>query len=175
MLHIHHVGPQTTNQPTVSACAGFSHWLIIVVCLPVQKVLKHRRVKHFGYEFRYDNNNVDKDKPLPGGVCVLSVPMTIIILYGVCVWNILSGSLAINWCLWSCSQVFPRCVSLCWRGVWGTDTQKSCQTSWLWTSTSLDKVSVISSSSCSTLLDHTGAACSAVRRQRTMKVESMLL
>jgi hypothetical protein len=96
MLHIHHVGPQTTNQPTVSACAGFSHWLIIVVCLPVQKVLKHRRVKHFGYEFRYDNNNVDKDKPLPGGMCVLSVSMTIIILYGVCVWNIFSGSLAIN-------------------------------------------------------------------------------
>ncbi|KAF2973688.1 hypothetical protein EK904_004530, partial [Melospiza melodia maxima] len=33
-----------------------------------QKTLKHRRVKHFGYEFRYDNNNVDKDKPLPGGI-----------------------------------------------------------------------------------------------------------
>ncbi|NXN93948.1 ALKB8 protein, partial [Rhinopomastus cyanomelas] len=34
----------------------------------VQKTLKHRRVKHFGYEFCYDNNNVDKDKPLPGGL-----------------------------------------------------------------------------------------------------------
>uniref|UniRef100_A0A8D2J5K9 tRNA (carboxymethyluridine(34)-5-O)-methyltransferase n=1 Tax=Varanus komodoensis TaxID=61221 RepID=A0A8D2J5K9_VARKO len=33
-----------------------------------QKSLKHRRVKHFGYEFRYDNNNVDRDKPLPGGI-----------------------------------------------------------------------------------------------------------
>ncbi|XP_031408024.1 alkylated DNA repair protein alkB homolog 8-like [Meleagris gallopavo] len=33
-----------------------------------QKTLKHRRVKHFGYEFRYDNNDVDKDKPLPGGL-----------------------------------------------------------------------------------------------------------
>ncbi|XP_015685470.1 alkylated DNA repair protein alkB homolog 8 [Protobothrops mucrosquamatus] len=33
-----------------------------------QKSLKHRRVKHFGYEFRYDNNNVDRDKPLPGGL-----------------------------------------------------------------------------------------------------------
>ncbi|XP_062052944.1 alkylated DNA repair protein alkB homolog 8 isoform X2 [Lepus europaeus] len=33
-----------------------------------QKCLKHRRVKHFGYEFRYDNNNVDKDRPLPGGL-----------------------------------------------------------------------------------------------------------
>uniref|UniRef100_A0A1B6E4R5 tRNA (carboxymethyluridine(34)-5-O)-methyltransferase n=1 Tax=Clastoptera arizonana TaxID=38151 RepID=A0A1B6E4R5_9HEMI len=28
------------------------------------KVMKHRKVKHYGYEFRYDNNNVDKDKPL---------------------------------------------------------------------------------------------------------------
>lgn len=26
--------------------------------------MKHRQVKHFGYEFRYDNNNVDKDSPL---------------------------------------------------------------------------------------------------------------
>uniref|UniRef100_F7GQ66 tRNA (carboxymethyluridine(34)-5-O)-methyltransferase ALKBH8 n=1 Tax=Macaca mulatta TaxID=9544 RepID=F7GQ66_MACMU len=33
-----------------------------------QKSLKHRRVKHFGYEFHYENNNVDKDKPLPGGI-----------------------------------------------------------------------------------------------------------
>ncbi|XP_051011823.1 alkylated DNA repair protein alkB homolog 8 [Acomys russatus] len=32
-----------------------------------QKSLKHRRVKHFGYEFHYENNTVDKDKPLPGG------------------------------------------------------------------------------------------------------------
>lgn len=33
-----------------------------------QKSLKHRRVKHFGYEFQYENNNVNKDKPLPGGL-----------------------------------------------------------------------------------------------------------
>ncbi|KAH0501681.1 Alkylated DNA repair protein alkB-like protein 8 [Microtus ochrogaster] len=33
-----------------------------------QKSLKHRRVKHFGYEFNYENNSVDKDKPLPGGL-----------------------------------------------------------------------------------------------------------
>ncbi|XP_071402708.1 tRNA (carboxymethyluridine(34)-5-O)-methyltransferase alkbh8-like, partial [Centroberyx affinis] len=33
-----------------------------------QKALKHRRVKHYGYEFRYDNNNVDKDKPLSAGL-----------------------------------------------------------------------------------------------------------
>lgn len=35
--------------------------------LTAQKTLKHRRVKHFGYEFCYDNNGVDKEKPLPGG------------------------------------------------------------------------------------------------------------
>ncbi|XP_059186442.1 alkylated DNA repair protein alkB homolog 8 [Centropristis striata] len=33
-----------------------------------QKALKHRRVKHYGFEFRYDNNNVDKDKPLAAGI-----------------------------------------------------------------------------------------------------------
>lgn len=31
---------------------------------PSNAVLKHRQVKHFGYEFRYDTNNVDVDKPL---------------------------------------------------------------------------------------------------------------
>eukprot|EP00058_Branchiostoma_floridae_P015335 XP_002600823.1 hypothetical protein BRAFLDRAFT_215107 [Branchiostoma floridae] len=36
--------------------------------MDAEQALKHRRVKHFGYEFRYDNNNVDKDKPLPGGL-----------------------------------------------------------------------------------------------------------
>lgn len=30
----------------------------------VNAILKHRQVKHFGYEFRYDVNNVDVDKPL---------------------------------------------------------------------------------------------------------------
>lgn len=33
-----------------------------------QKALKHRKVKHYGFEFRYDNNNIDKDKPLPCGI-----------------------------------------------------------------------------------------------------------
>ncbi|KAF7692112.1 alkylated DNA repair protein alkB homolog 8 [Silurus meridionalis] len=33
-----------------------------------QRELKHRRVKHYGYEFRYDNNNVDKHKPLSEGL-----------------------------------------------------------------------------------------------------------
>uniref|UniRef100_A0A8C6CUY3 Fe2OG dioxygenase domain-containing protein n=1 Tax=Moschus moschiferus TaxID=68415 RepID=A0A8C6CUY3_MOSMO len=31
-----------------------------------QKSLKHRGVKHFGYEFHHESNNVDKDKELPG-------------------------------------------------------------------------------------------------------------
>ncbi|XP_044254523.1 alkylated DNA repair protein alkB homolog 8 [Tribolium madens] len=30
--------------------------------------MKHRQVKHYGYEFRYDINNVDKDKPLKEGI-----------------------------------------------------------------------------------------------------------
>lgn len=48
-------------------------------CLPfvlfvfvAQKALKHRRVKHYGYEFRYDTNNVDKGKPLSVGKCCSS-------------------------------------------------------------------------------------------------------
>lgn len=28
------------------------------------ETLKNRKVKHFGYEFRYDNNKVDIDKPI---------------------------------------------------------------------------------------------------------------
>lgn len=40
---------------------------MLLWCLLAQKALKHRRVKHYGFEFRYDNNNVDKDKPLPAG------------------------------------------------------------------------------------------------------------
>ncbi|KAG5882107.1 hypothetical protein JTB14_016870 [Gonioctena quinquepunctata] len=30
--------------------------------------MKHRQVKHYGYEFRYDINNVNKDKPLEEGI-----------------------------------------------------------------------------------------------------------
>ena len=30
--------------------------------------LKHRRVKHYGYEFIYGINNVDKDRPLQYGI-----------------------------------------------------------------------------------------------------------
>lgn len=40
-----------------------------------QKALKHRRVKHYGFEFRYDNNNVDKDKPLSAGIPAVCLPI----------------------------------------------------------------------------------------------------
>ena len=30
--------------------------------------LKHREVKHFGYEFKYSINNVDPNEPLPEGI-----------------------------------------------------------------------------------------------------------
>ncbi|XP_016147888.1 alkylated DNA repair protein alkB homolog 8 isoform X4 [Sinocyclocheilus grahami] len=43
-------------------------WTPHTADVTVQKALKHRRVKHYGYEFRYDNNNIDKDKPLAGGL-----------------------------------------------------------------------------------------------------------
>ncbi|XP_028401822.1 alkylated DNA repair protein alkB homolog 8-like isoform X2 [Dendronephthya gigantea] len=33
-----------------------------------EQQLKHRYVKHYGYEFLYGSNNVDKDKPLPDGI-----------------------------------------------------------------------------------------------------------
>jgi len=32
------------------------------------QILKHRRVKHYGYEFIYGINNVDRDKPLNEGI-----------------------------------------------------------------------------------------------------------
>ncbi|XP_061420048.1 alkylated DNA repair protein alkB homolog 8 [Lethenteron reissneri] len=41
-----------------------------------QQSLKHRCVQHFGYEFRYDNNNVDKDKPLDRGVPAMCDELT---------------------------------------------------------------------------------------------------
>ncbi|XP_072248680.1 tRNA (carboxymethyluridine(34)-5-O)-methyltransferase alkbh8 [Leuresthes tenuis] len=43
-------------------------WSATTDDVTAQKALKHRRVKHYGFEFRYDNNNVDKDKPLPAGL-----------------------------------------------------------------------------------------------------------
>lgn len=29
--------------------------------------LKHRKVKHYGFTFLYDSNNVDRENPIPGG------------------------------------------------------------------------------------------------------------
>ncbi|XP_054651187.1 alkylated DNA repair protein alkB homolog 8 [Dunckerocampus dactyliophorus] len=40
-----------------------------------QKALKHRRVKHYGFEFCYDNNNVDKDKPLAADLPAECLPI----------------------------------------------------------------------------------------------------
>ncbi|XP_041464023.1 alkylated DNA repair protein alkB homolog 8-like [Lytechinus variegatus] len=34
----------------------------------VNQSLKHRKVKHHGYEFKYTTNNIDRDQPLPGGM-----------------------------------------------------------------------------------------------------------
>ncbi|XP_031716374.1 alkylated DNA repair protein alkB homolog 8 [Anarrhichthys ocellatus] len=60
-----------------------------------QKALKHRRVKHYGFEFRYDNNNVDKDKPLAAGI-----PQECLAVLERCVKNkhvdILSDQLTVN-------------------------------------------------------------------------------
>ncbi|XP_056140011.1 alkylated DNA repair protein alkB homolog 8 isoform X2 [Lampris incognitus] len=50
-------------------------WSSMNVDVTAQKALKHRRVKHYGYEFRYDNNNVDKDKPLSAGIPEECVPI----------------------------------------------------------------------------------------------------
>lgn len=56
------------EQESVANCLYcFMQFKLNLCVFTAQKTLKHRRVKHFGYEFRYDNNNVDKDKPLPGG------------------------------------------------------------------------------------------------------------
>lgn len=30
--------------------------------------LKHRKVKHYGYTFLYESNNIDRENPLPGGL-----------------------------------------------------------------------------------------------------------
>ena len=30
--------------------------------------MKHRSVRHYGYEFKYSTNNVSPDEPLPEGV-----------------------------------------------------------------------------------------------------------
>ena len=44
------------------------NFILIYFNLAQQGQLKHRRVKHYGYEFKYDINNVDPDNPLPDGI-----------------------------------------------------------------------------------------------------------
>lgn len=38
--------------------------IITVLTDSAESELKHRKVKHFGYKFRYDNNLVDVDNPI---------------------------------------------------------------------------------------------------------------
>lgn len=42
---------------------------------PPSSSLKHRHVKHYGYEFLYSSNNVDPDVPLPGGLPDICLPI----------------------------------------------------------------------------------------------------
>ena len=43
--------------------------------VPPEAHLKLRRVKHYGYDFMYNSNNVDMTKPLPGGLPELCGPL----------------------------------------------------------------------------------------------------
>ena len=43
--------------------------------LPVEATLRHRKVKHYGYEFLYGSNTVDSDHPLPGGLPAVCQPL----------------------------------------------------------------------------------------------------
>ena len=43
--------------------------------LPVSSTLKHRSVRHYGYEFIYGRNTVDPDLPLPGGLPDVCTPL----------------------------------------------------------------------------------------------------
>ena len=40
-----------------------------------ENVLRHRYVKHYGYEFLYSSSNVDPDSPLPGGLPTICQPL----------------------------------------------------------------------------------------------------
>ena len=40
-----------------------------------ESALKHRRVKHYGYEFLYGTSNVNPDNPLPGGLPEICMPV----------------------------------------------------------------------------------------------------
>jgi alkylated DNA repair dioxygenase AlkB len=58
--------PRTTLA-TVSTCS--------LPILPVSSTLKHRSVRHYGYEFIYGRNTVDADLPLPGGLPDVCTPL----------------------------------------------------------------------------------------------------
>ena len=42
--------------------------MLSLLLAAVEKSLKHRKVKHYGYEFRYGLNIVDPNDPLPYGI-----------------------------------------------------------------------------------------------------------
>ena len=42
---------------------------------PPETTLKHRKVKHYGYEFLYSSSNIDPDNPLPGGLPDVCLPV----------------------------------------------------------------------------------------------------
>lgn len=41
----------------------------------LNKPMKHRKVKHYGYEFIYGKNNVDKNSPLAEGIPEICKPL----------------------------------------------------------------------------------------------------
>ena len=48
-----------------------TNWLqckILFFYLPENGTLKHRQVKHYGFEFKYGINDVDVNNPLPQGI-----------------------------------------------------------------------------------------------------------
>ena len=50
-------------QNTINLNCFLYIWIVLA-----EQQLKHRYVKHYGYEFIYGSNNVDKDNPLPNGI-----------------------------------------------------------------------------------------------------------
>ena len=57
----------STTPAMVSTCS--------LPILPVSSTLKHRSVRHYGYEFIYGRNTVDADLPLPGGLPDVCTPL----------------------------------------------------------------------------------------------------
>lgn len=144
VLEIHHLVPrQPINQLSVAVQVWVTGWWLLfnLFVFHFRKPWGTGEWSIMVTSFATTKQHCGQKQSVTRRCLCLSVPMTMIAVLE----YTLSDSHAIHWCLWSCSQVFSRCVSLCWRSVWGTDTQTSCQTSWLWTSTILDKVNVISS------------------------------